>query len=276
MLIRVGHTPNPDDAFMFWALATGQVDGNGFDVEPIAADIETLNRWALAGKLEATAISLHAYPFVQDRYVLLPHGASMGSGEGPVLVSREPLSRERLRNIEIAVPGRTTTSVLVLRMYLGGEFRYRELPWNRVLDEVKSGRAEAGLVIEERLLTYEDDGLVKSLDLGEWWLLETGLPLPLTVNVARRDLGPEVLCEFADTLRASIVAGLANRRQAMAYAMRYGLGNDAAIADRFVDMYVNELSYDFGNEGRQAIEELLRRAERIGAFDQPVRIEFAA
>jgi 1,4-dihydroxy-6-naphthoate synthase len=276
MQIRVGHPPSADDAFMFWALATGRLDDYGFEIEPIAADIETLNRWALQGWLELTAVSLHAYPFVQDRYVLLAHGASIGTGYGPVLVSRRPLSRAELRRATIAVPGRTTTSMLVLRMYLDGEFRFRELPSDRILDEVGSGRADAGLVIDERSLTYEEAGLVKLLDLGEWWLLETGLPLPLTVNIARRDLGPGLLAELSDAVRESILIGLQNRRRAMAYAMRFGRSSDASITARFVGMYVNELSFDFGDEGRQAIEELLRRAERIGAFRQPVRIEFAA
>jgi 1,4-dihydroxy-6-naphthoate synthase len=276
MQIRVGHPPSADDAFMFWALATGRLDDYGFEIEPIAADIETLNRWALQGWLELTAVSLHAYPFVQDRYVLLAHGASIGTGYGPVLVSRRPLSRAELRRATIAVPGRTTTSMLVLRMYLDGGFRFRELPSDRILDEVASGRADAGLVIDERSLTYEEAGLVKLLDLGEWWLLETGLPLPLTVNIARRDLGPGLLAELSDAVRESILMGLENRRRAMAYAMRFGRSSDASITARFVGMYVNELSFDFGDEGRQAIEELLRRAERIGAFRQPVRIEFAA
>jgi 1,4-dihydroxy-6-naphthoate synthase len=276
MQIRVGHTPSADDAFMFWALATGRLEDYGFEVEPIAADIETLNRWALQGWLELTGVSLHAYPFVQDRYVLLAHGASIGTGIGPVLVSGRPLSREELRRATIAIPGRTTTSMLVLRMYLDGDFRFRELPAERILGEVKAGGVDAGLVIDEQLLTYEAEGLVKSVDLGEWWLLETGLPLPLTVNVARRDLGPELLAELSEAVRASILAGLDNRRRAMAYAMRFGRSSDASITRRFVGMYVNELSFDFGNEGQQAIEELLLRAERIGAFRQPVRIEFAA
>jgi 1,4-dihydroxy-6-naphthoate synthase len=276
MLIRIGHTPNPDDAFMFWALATGQVDARGFEFQPLAENIETLNRWSRKGKLELTALSVHTYPFVQDRYVLLPHGASMGTGYGPIVVSHEPLSREKLRQFEIVVPGTTTTSFLVLRMYLGSDFRYRVLPPNEILEEVKSGRAGAGLVIEESQLIYEEEGLAKSVDIGEWWLLETGLPLPLTVNVARRDLGPELLPQLSDVIRDSILAGLDNRRRAMAYAMRYGRSSDAAITDRYVGMYVNELSFDFGDEGRQAIAEVLRRAEAIGAFKPPVRIDFVA
>ena len=275
MLIRLGHSPDPDDAFMFWALASGAIDTRGFEFEHVLQDIQTLNEWALDGRLEVTALSLHSYPLVQDQYVLLPHGASMGSGYGPVLVSPRPLTRAELREVEIAVPGRMTTAFLVLRMYLG-EFRYRELPFDEILDEVKTGRAAAGLLIHEGQLTYEAEGLAKSVDLGEWWLLETGLPLPLGVNVARRDLGEGALRELSEVLRESIAAGLANRRKAMAYALQYGRGLDDELADRFVGMYVNDLTCDYGDEGREAVQELLRRAEAIGAYDQPVRVEFVA
>ena len=275
MLIRLGHSPDPDDAFMFWALASGAIDTRGFEFEHVVQDIQTLNEWALDGRLEVTALSLHSYPLVQDQYVLLPHGASMGSGYGPVLVSPRPLTRAELREVEIAVPGRMTTAFLVLRMYLG-EFRYRELPFDEILDEVKTGRAAAGLLIHEGQLTYEAEGLAKSVDLGEWWLLETGLPLPLGVNVARRDLGEGALRELSEVLRESIAAGLANRRKAMAYALQYGRGLDDELADRFVGMYVNDLTCDYGDEGREAVQELLRRAEAIGAYDQPVRVEFVA
>ena len=275
MEIRVGFSADPDDAFMFWGLASGTVDPRGYEFEPVIQDIQTLNEWALDGRLEVTALSLHSYPLVQDQYVLLPHGASMGSGYGPVLVSPRPLTRAELREVEIAVPGRMTTAFLVLRMYLG-EFRYRELPFDEILDEVESGRAQAGLLIHEGQLTYAAHGLAKVVDLGEWWLLETGLPLPLGVNVARRDLGDGTLRELSEVLRESIAAGLANRRKAMAYAMQYGRGLDDALADRFVGMYVNDLTCDYGDEGREAVQELLRRAEAIGAYDQPVRVEFVA
>jgi 1,4-dihydroxy-6-naphthoate synthase len=275
VLIRLGHSPDPDDAFMFWALAAGEIDTRGFEFEHVLRDIQTLNEWALEGRLEVTALSLHSYPLVQDRYVLLPHGASMGSGYGPVVVSSRPLSRAELRDVEILVPGRMTTAFLVLRMYLG-DFRYRELPFDAILDEVKSGRAAAGLLIHEGQLTYEAEGLAKSVDLGEWWLLETGLPLPLGVNVARRDLGVGALHELSDVLRESIAAGLANRRKAMAYAMQYGRGLDDDLADRFVGMYVNDLTCDYGDEGREAVQELLERAQAIGAYEQPVRVEFVA
>src|SRR5881227_3295527 len=225
---------------MFWALASGAIDTRGFEFEHVLQDIQTLNEWALEGRLEVTALSLHSYPLVQDEYVLLPHGASMGSGYGPVLVSQRPLTRAELRDVEIAVPGRMTTAFLVLRMYLG-QFRYREMPFDEILDEVKAGRAAAGLLIHEGQLTYEAEGLAKSVDLGEWWLLETGLPLPLGVNVARRDLGPETLARLSGVLRSSIEAGLENRSEAMEYAMRFGHDVDPELADRFVAMYVNEL-----------------------------------
>src|SRR5215471_13793647 len=181
---------------MFWGLAAGAVDTQGFEFEHVLADIQSLNEWALEGRLEVSALSLHAYPFVQDRYVLLPHGASMGSGYGPVVVAREPLSLDRLREIEIAVPGRMTTAFLTLRLCLGTEFAFREVPFDRIMDEVQSGAAEAGLVIHEGQLTYSTHGLHKVIDLGEWWLLDTGLPLPLGVNAARRDLGDEALAEL--------------------------------------------------------------------------------
>ena len=275
MHIRLGHSPDADDAFMFWALATGKVDTRGFEFEHVLRDIQTLNEWALDGKLETTAISLHAYPFVQERYVLLPHGASMGAGYGPLVVAREPLSLDDLTELEIAIPGRMTTAFLVLRMAIG-DFRYREVPFDEILDEVKSGQADAGLIIHEGQLTYEAEGLTKVLDLGEWWLLETGLPLPLGANVARRDLGEDVLHELSIVLRESIRAGLDNRSEAMAYAMEFSRGLEPHLADRFVGMYVNDLTCDYGEEGRAAVEELLRRAEALGAFEHPVRVEFVA
>jgi len=273
MLIRLGHSPDADDAFMFWALAAGKVDTRGFEFEHVLRDIQTLNEWALDGKLETTAISLHAYPFVQERYVLLPHGASMGAGYGPLVVAREQLSLDDLTELEIAIPGRMTTAFLVLRMAIG-DFRFREVPFDEILDQVKSGEADAGLIIHEGQLTYEAEGLTKVLDLGEWWLLETGLPLPLGANVARRDLGEDVLHELSAVLRESIRAGLDNRSEAMAYAMEFSRGLEPHLADRFVGMYVNELTQDYGDEGRLAVRELLSRAEAAGAYDAPVRVEF--
>jgi 1,4-dihydroxy-6-naphthoate synthase len=273
--IRLGHSPDPDDAFMFWGLASGAVDQRGFEFEHVLRDIQTLNEWAMEGRLEVTAISLHAYPHVQARYVLLPHGASMGSGYGPIVVAREPLGPDELRRAEIAVPGRLTTAFLTLRLHLG-HFAYREVPFDEILDEVSSGRADAGLLIHEGQLTYAAEGLHKVVDLGEWWQAETGLPLPLGANVARRDLGPDVLRELSAVLAESIRAGLDNRGPALEYALQFGRGLDDELADRFVGMYVNELTEDYGEEGRRAVRELLRRGEEIGAFSEPVRIEFVA
>jgi 1,4-dihydroxy-6-naphthoate synthase len=273
MLIRLGHSPDPDDAFMFWGLASGEVDPRRFEFEHVLRDIQTLNVWALRGELEVTAISLAAYPLVQERYVLLPHGASMGSGYGPIVVAREGLSVSDLRDVDIAVPGELTTAFLVLRMCLGS-FRYREVRFDAIIDEVRSGRVDAGLLIHEGQLTYEAEGLKKVVDLGEWWLLETGLPLPLGANVARRDVGAENLFELSDVLRDSIQAGLDNRAEAMEYALQFGRGLDTELADRFVGMYVNELTCDYGDEGRQAVRELLTRAEALGAYEQPVKVEF--
>src|SRR2546423_7933063 len=217
---------------MFWALAEEKIDTRGFEFEHVLRDIQTLNEWALEGKLETTAISLHTYPYVQDRYAVLPHGASMGSGYGPVLVAREELGREQLQSLEIAVPGRMTTAFLVLRLYLG-DFRFREVPFDQILDEVKSGRADAGLLIHEGQLTYAADGLRKAVDLGEWWLLETGLPLPLGINVARRDLGLDVLHELSEVLHESIQAGLDHRAEAMEYSPGLARRLDAELSRSF-------------------------------------------
>ena len=271
MKIRVGHSDDPDDAFMIWALAEQRVDLRGFDFELVPSDIQTLNEWALEGRLEVTALSLATYPLVQERYALLPHGASIGEGYGPVVVSREQLSSEQLRAAEVVVPGTLTTAFLVLGLALGGRFRHRTLDFRRILDEVRAGRAEAGLLIHEGQLTYADAGFVKSLDLGAWWLEETGLPLPLGVNVARRDV-PR-LDELSRVLEESIRVGLAARPAALSYAQGYARGLDDATADRFVDMYVNDLTLDYGERGRRAVEELLRRAEAAGVCEH-VRVEF--
>jgi 1,4-dihydroxy-6-naphthoate synthase len=258
---------------MYWALTTDLVDTRGFEFEQVLADIQTLNQWARAGRLEVTAMSLAAYPFVQEDYALLPHGASVGSGYGPIVVTREPVDVDALRDMEIVVPGAMTTAFLVLRLAIG-EFRYRELPFEEIPDEVASGRAEAGLLIHEGQLTFSDLGLHKVLDLGDWWLLETGLPLPLGVNTVRRDVGAEHLGSISEVLREAIRCGLDHRAEALDYALQFGRGIDAAVADRFIEMYVNDLTEDYGDEGRTAVAELLRRGEAIGAFPQPVSIDF--
>jgi 1,4-dihydroxy-6-naphthoate synthase len=275
MLVRIGFSADPDDAFMYWGLASGTVDPRGFEFEPATEDIQTLNDWSLEGRLEVTAVSLATYPLVQDRYLLLPHGASMGYGYGPIVVARERLSRDELRAEQIVVPGELTTAFLVLKMALGGDLGYRVLPFDRILPEVASGAARAGLLIHEGQLTYRDAGLEKCLDLGEWWLLETGLPLPLGVNIIRRDLGDDVIRTLSAVLRESIEAALAHRDKALAFALGFGRGLDGERGDRFVEMYVNELTCDYGDEGRQAVRELLSRAEAVGAYEEPVRVQFA-
>jgi 1,4-dihydroxy-6-naphthoate synthase len=258
VLVRIGHSADPDDAFMVWALATGNVDARGFEFEFVPEDIQVLNEWALEGRLEVTALSLATYPLVQDKYDLLPHGASIGSGYGPIVVAREPLQLGDLRQVEIVVPGRLTTAFSVLRMALGGDFAHRVLPFDEILEEVAAGRADAGLLIHEGQLTYAEHGLEKVLDLGEWWLLETGLPLPLGVNVVRRDVARRD--ELSDVLLASINAALQNPEEATTYALGFARDLEREDAHRFIEMYVNELTCDYGDEGRKAVEEFLSRA----------------
>jgi 1,4-dihydroxy-6-naphthoate synthase len=275
VLIRVGHSPDPDDAFMVWALAEDRIDTRGLEFELVPADIQTLNEWALDGRLEVTALSAAAYPIVQDGYLLLPHGASMGAGYGPIVVAREELSRGQLQRTRIAIPGHMTTAYLTLRMYLGGDFSHDVLPFDEILDAVVDGRCDAGLLIHEGQLTYGDAGVRKCVDLGEWWLLETGLPLPLGVNTVRRDLGDETIAAVSGVLQEAIRAGLRNRREALAYALQFGRDLDDETVDKFVGMYVNDLTEDVGDEGRQAVRELLTRAEAFGMYEAPVRVEFA-
>jgi 1,4-dihydroxy-6-naphthoate synthase len=269
--ITLGHSDDPDDAFMVWALAERKLDLRGFEFELLPADIQTLNEWALDRRLDVTALSLAAYPHVHDAYALLPHGASIGRGYGPIVVTRAPQSVSELRETEVVVPGRLTTAFLVLGLAFGGPFRHRVLDFRRILNEVRDGRADAGLLIHEGQLTYADAGLTKSLDLGAWWLQETGLPLPLGVNVVRRGL--ERVDELSRVLAESIRVGLSERQAALAYAQGYARGLDDSTADRFVDMYVNELTLDVGDEGRQAITELLRRAHAAGLAGE-VRVDF--
>jgi 1,4-dihydroxy-6-naphthoate synthase len=252
--IRVGHSADPDDAFMAWAFEVGRVETRGLQFELVAADIQTLNQWAVEGRLEVTALSAGAYPAVADRYVLLPHGASFGEGYGPIVVSREELSLDELRDLEIVTPGALTTANRVLKRALGDVIT-RDLPFDAILDEVVSGRARAGLLIHEGQLTYAEHGLHKLLDLGIWWRDETGLPLPLGVVVARRDV--ERVEDVSAVVRDAIDVGLANRDEAMRYAMAFGRGIDAATADEFVAMYVNDLTLDMGERGREAISLLL-------------------
>jgi 1,4-dihydroxy-6-naphthoate synthase len=257
--ITVGHSADPDDAFMVWALEAGKVDTRGLELQPVASDIQTLNEWAVDGLLDVTALSAGAYPQVASRYELLPHGASFGEGYGPIVVAREPLSIDELRTATIAIPGLLTTAYLLLRMAVGADLRVdARLHFDEIGAAVGAGDFDAGVLIHEGQLTYAAAGLVKVLDLGAWWRDETGLPLPLGVVVARRGL--DRFDDVAAVLRDAIDAGVAHREAALDYAMRFGRGIDAATADEFVSMYVNDLTLDMGDRGRAAVDELLRRA----------------
>jgi 1,4-dihydroxy-6-naphthoate synthase len=252
--IRVGHSADPDDAFMAWAFEAGTVDTRGLEFELVASDIQTLNQWALSGRLDVTALSAGAYPAVRERYVLLPHGASFGEGYGPIVVARDELSLDELREVEIVTPGALTTASRVLHRVLGDGVT-RDAPFDEILDEVVSGRARAGLLIHEGQLTYAEHGLHKLLDLGVWWQDETGLPLPLGVVAVRRDV--ERAGDVSAVVREAIESGLENRDEAMRYALEFGRGIDASTADEFVAMYVNGMTLDMGERGRRAIELLL-------------------
>lgn len=279
VLIRVGHSPDPDDAFMFYALAQGKLDTGPYRFEHQLVDIETLNRRALHGELELTAISLHAYAHLTDRYVLCTCGASMGDGYGPIVVVRGGQRPADLAHAPIAVPGTLTTAYLALRMYLGREFRYRVVPFDQILDAVQARQyqgqpVDAGLVIHEGQLTYAQQRLELAVDLGRWWLDTTGLPLPLGANALRRDLGPKMMRDVNALLRQSIEYALAHRADALQYALRFGRGLDPGQADRFVGMYVNHWTLDFGPRGRQACRELFARAFAAGVLPHAVVPEF--
>jgi 1,4-dihydroxy-6-naphthoate synthase len=274
-LIQLGHSPDPDDAFMFYALAEGRIETGEFRFLHLLRDIETLNRWATEGRLEITAISVHAYAYLTDRYRLLPHGASMGERYGPIVVSREPMDPAQLPARRIAVPGRLTSAFLALQLAVGEIAEPVLVPFDRILDAVAEGEVDAGLVIHEGQLTYERQGLGLVIDLGEWWADATGgLPLPLGANAVRRDLGEETSRRLSALLRRSIAYGLEHRGEALAHAARYGRGLDGALADRFVGMYVNERTLDYGEDGRAAVAELLRRGHEAGLIDRRPEVEF--
>ncbi len=274
-ILRIGHSPDPDDAFMFYGLASGRVASPGYEIVQVLDDIESLNRLALKGEIEVTAVSIHAFAHLADRYLLLPCGASMGDGYGPLVVSRRPASVSDLRGMTIAVPGELTSAMLALRLALG-PVRTSVVRFDRILDAVRAGEHEAGLLIHEGQLTWEDAGVHRVLDLGTWWRDETGgLPLPLGGNAIRRDLGRDVIAEVASLLRRSIEFGLNNREEALTYAMRYGRGLARPLADRFVGMYVNDYTLDYGVKGRRAIEIFLRRGHEAGVLPRAVAVEFA-
>ncbi len=275
-LIRVGHSPDPDDAFMFYALAKDKLDTGGLRFEHQLQDIETLNRRALAGELEVTAISIHAYAHLLEKYALLPSGCSMGDRYGPMVIAREPLSIEQLKQTTIAVPGTMTTAFLTLRLLLKQEFPYTVMPFDEIIPAVASGKVAAGLIIHEGQLTYQNQGLKLIIDLGVWWQEQTGLPLPLGGNVVRRDLGAKTMHEISRLLKASIQYSLDHRSEALDYALRYARDMDKELADRFVGMYVNEWTLDYGERGRQAVRRLLEEAHRHGIIARPVEVEFLA
>jgi 1,4-dihydroxy-6-naphthoate synthase len=272
-LIRIGHSPDPDDAFMFYALAEEKLDTGRLRFQHILEGIQTLNEWALEGRLEVTAISAHAYAYVADRYLLLPHGASVGRNYGPILVGARRLDPHDLRGKRIAVPGRLTTAFLLLSLHLG-EFTALEVPFDQVFDAVESGDADAGLVIHEGQLTYDTRGLVKLLDLGTWWQDMTGLPLPLGANAIRGDLGRSICLEVSRLLRASIDYGLAHRKEALIHAMRFGRGMDPAEADRFIGMYVNDDTRGWNSDSRDGLARLLHMAWQKGLLPHRVVPQF--
>lgn len=276
--IRVAHSPDSDDAFMFWALATDQIDTGDRKYVHELADIETLNQRALKAELEVTAVSVHAYAHLSDRYTILPHGASMGDREyGPRLVARAAKPhdvRAAIKGKRIAVPGELTTAFLVLRLFQP-DFEAVIVPFDRIEATVESGEVDAGLLIHEAQLTYQDRGLQLWLDEGAWWYEETGgLPLPLGCNVVRSDLGDDLIRAVSRDLRASITAGLEHRDEALTYALQFSRGLDDGQADRFVGMYVNDLTVDYGERGRKAMTELLNRAAEARLIPARVSVEF--
>ncbi len=279
-VIRLAHSPDADDAFMFWALAAGRIDTHGRRYVHELGDIESLNRRALAGELEVTAVSFHAYAHLADRYALLAHGASIGDRYGPRIVSRvprpaDPRAALGAPDLLIAVPGELTTAFLTLKLYQPAA-RHVVVPFDQIEDYVAAGRAQVGLLIHEGQLTFADRGLHLWADLGEWWHDETGLPLPLGGNAVRRDLGRALMQDIAHDLKASIQYGLSHRAEALAHATAYSRGLDAERTDRFVAMYVNDYTVDYGATGRRAVAELLRRAHGAGLVAGPVDVTFVA
>ncbi len=274
MKILVAHSPDSDDAFMFYGLASGAVGSSKHEIGQVLADIESLNHAAFEGKYEVTAVSFHAYAHLFDKYALLPHGASMGDRYGPVVVTRKggPAS---LDGVKVAVPGRLTTAFLALQLYRP-QFKYEVMPFDRILEAVRDGRAQAGLLIHEGQLTYAEEGLQKMVDLGEWWADRTGgLPLPLGGNAIRRDLGPEAIREVSRLLHDSIAYALSHREDAVQYALQFGRGLDKPRTDTFVGMYVNQLTLDYGDRGRAAVERLFSEAFEKGLIPRRVPVEFA-
>lgn len=278
-LIRVGHSPDPDDAFMFHALANDKIATGDLRFTHELQDIETLNRRAMNGELEVSAVSIHAYSHLLDKYALLPSGCSMGDKYGPMVVAKKPLTISDLPGVTIAVPGTLTTAFLTLRLLFndvapGKQVRYEVMPFDQIIDAVASDRFDAGLIIHEGQLTFQNQGLKLVVDLGVWWQDKTGLPLPLGGNVVRKDLGAATMSEISRLLKLSIQYGLEHRREALDYALRYARDMDVTLADKFVGMYVNDWTLDYGDRGRAAVRKLLDEAHMAGVIDNPVAVEF--
>jgi 1,4-dihydroxy-6-naphthoate synthase len=273
--IQLGHSPDPDDAFMFYGLASGKVESGPFEFEHVLQDIQTLNERALNGELHVTAISIHAYPYVQERYALTSCGSSMGDGYGPLVVAREEHDPDWLRGKTVAVPGEMTSAFLTLNLMLGkGSFDHRVVMFDKILDEVAAGRADAGLIIHEGQLTYSNQNLSAIVDLGKWWGERMGLPLPLGGNCIRRDLGAQKMSEIAGRIRESIQFGLEHRPEAIEHSLQYARDMDAPLADRFVGMYVNDFTLEYGESGRSAVRELLKQGSEAGLVPSVEEIDF--
>ena len=273
MKISLAHSPDSDDAFMFYGLAKGKVPTGELQIEHVLKDIESLNQEAREGVHEITAISFHAYPYVAERYALMPCGGSIGDGYGPLIVATQPIAPDELAGKTVAVPGTLTTAFLALKLF-APDVETRVVPFDQILDEVAGGRAEAGLIIHEGQLTYGGSGLHKILDLGEWWKRETDLPLPLGANAVRRDLGDEMMKRLTRLVRETVRYSLDHREDALAYAMSFARGMEQGIADRFVGMWVNEMTVECGERGRRAVETLLERGHAAGILPHRAHVDF--
>jgi 1,4-dihydroxy-6-naphthoate synthase len=275
--LTLGHSPDPDDAFMFYALAQGKIDAKGWTFEHVLQDIQTLNERAMRGELDITAISIHAYPYVADKYALTACGSSMGDGYGPMVVTREPMTVQTLKGLNIAVPGEMTTAFLVLNLLLGkGAFEHVVVPFDQILTYVADSKADAGLIIHEGQLTYQKHDLHKVVDLGEWWLGDTGLPLPLGGNCIRRALGRAAMEEVTAILKASVQYSLEHREAAVQHALQYARDMGTDLADKFVGMYVNRWTLDYGPRGREAIRLLLTRGHEAALVPKVGDIDFVS
>ena len=275
--ITIAHSPDSDDAFMFYGLATNKVRVPGLRFTHTLCDIETLNRKAMEGNglYDVTAISFHAYPYIQDRYALLASGGSVGEGYGPMIVAKHPYSRSEIKQKRVAVPGALTTAYLVLRLFAPG-IATEVVPFDQIIPQVVEGRHDAGLIIHEGQLSYSKSGLQRVVDLGRWWYEETHLPLPLGGNAIRRSLGPELMSSVSTALRESIQYALDHREEALAYSMQFARDLDVQLADKFVGMYVNERTLDYGQDGREAVRRLLEMGHKAGIIPHEAKVEFVA